>query len=69
MAGGNVIKIEGTFSGNGTRSITIPCNFYPDIIYIDLYELVKGNKYKGNSYLLNTSGYQKIASLIEFYIK
>ena len=36
MAGGNVIKIEGTFSGNGTRSITIPCNFYPDIIYIDL---------------------------------
>ena len=40
-----------------------------DIIYIDLYELVKGNKYKGNSYLLNTSGYQKIASLIEFYIK
>ena len=40
-----------------------------DVIYIDLYELIKGNQYKdSNSYYLNKYGYQKVASIIEFYL-
>ncbi len=41
-----------------------------DIIYIELYELVKGNKYKdNNSVYLNKYGYKKIANIIEYYIE
>lgn len=41
-----------------------------DINYINLYELVKGNNYKEkNSVYLNNLAHQKIASIIEFYIK
>lgn len=40
------------------------------ITYLDLYQKVKGNKYKeSNSYLLNASGYNILAQTIEFYLK
>ncbi len=40
-----------------------------DIIYIDLYNLIKGNKYKDNNHIyLNSYAHKKIASIIEFYI-
>ncbi len=41
-----------------------------DDIYIDLYELVKGNKFKNhhNNYLLNSLAHKKIADIIAFYL-
>ena len=40
-----------------------------NIIYIDLYELIKGNNYKQkNSVYLNDLGYKKISSIIMFYL-
>ena len=41
------------------------------IIYVDLYDLVKGNHYKlsNNSYLLNQYAHKKIASIIEYYLE
>ena len=40
-----------------------------DIIYIDLYEIVKGNNYKEhNSPYLNSDAHKKIASIIAFYL-
>ena len=39
-----------------------------DIIYISTYELVKGNKYKDNNYLLNKEGALRIAETLYFYI-
>ena len=42
-----------------------------DIYYIDLYEQVKGNRYKDNlnSTFLNIRGNEKIAEIIEFYFE
>ena len=42
-----------------------------DISYIDLYEQVKGNRYKDNlnSTFLNIRGNEKIAEIIEFYFE
>ena len=40
-----------------------------DIIYIDLYKLVKGHQYKNkDSIYLNEDAYKKISNIIEFYI-
>ena len=40
-----------------------------DIIYIDLYELMKGNNYKNeNICTINEMGSKKIASIIEYYL-
>ena len=39
-----------------------------DIIYIDLYEIIKSNHYKEKNYYINTKGQEKIANLIEFYL-
>ena len=35
MAGGGQIK-TGTFSGNGSKTVTIPCSFIPDIITVSI---------------------------------
>lgn len=32
--GGDDVKYEGTFTGNGTQEITIPLDFEPDYIYV-----------------------------------
>lgn len=32
--GGDSVKYEGTFTGNGTQEITIPLDFEPDYIYV-----------------------------------
>ena len=40
-----------------------------NIIYINLYELVKSNKYKDNSAFINSLGNEKIANCIKFYLK
>ena len=42
-----------------------------DISYIDLYEKVKGNRYKDNidTPFLNVRGYEKIAETIEYYLE
>lgn len=32
--GGDGVKYEGTFTGNGTQEITIPMDFEPDYIYV-----------------------------------
>ena len=42
-----------------------------DVIYIDLYEIVKGNQYKDENkpYLLNTYGNKKISDIIEYYLE
>nr|DAD75988.1 MAG TPA: hypothetical protein [Siphoviridae sp. ctX926] len=32
--GGDSVKYEGTFTGNGTTEITIPMDFEPDYIYV-----------------------------------
>lgn len=39
-----------------------------NIIYLDLYELVKGNSYKRNNLYLSNLGHKKIADSLEFYI-
>ena len=40
-----------------------------NVIYIDLYELIKENNYKEkNSFYLNKDGIKKIDKLIEFYV-
>ncbi len=39
------------------------------IIYIDLYELVKGNDYKIDNVRLNSKAYEKISKIIWFYIE
>ena len=41
-----------------------------DIIYIDLYEFVKGNNYKEKDFVtLNIDGNKKLARIIEFYLE
>lgn len=32
--GGDGVKYEGTFTGNGTREVAIPLDFEPDYIYV-----------------------------------
>lgn len=41
-----------------------------DVIYIDLYELIKENNYKEKDMvILNNDGIKKLASIIEFYLE
>ena len=41
-----------------------------DIIYIDLYEMIKGNNYKEkDSAYLNNDGNKRISNVIEYYLK
>ncbi len=40
-----------------------------NIIYLDLYELIKGSNYKINNYYLNDKGLKKISSMIDFYLE
>ena len=42
-----------------------------DISYIDMYEMVKGNRYKDNldTPFLNIRGYEKLAETLEFYLE
>lgn len=64
--GGNPVKTAtGTFTGNGTRQVTIPCDFEPDLIYwssnpgttassgtvagIIAREMMAANRYRNNS--------------------
>lgn len=44
---------------------------YHDIVYIDLYEIVKGNRFKDsdNHHELNIRGFKKIANIIEYYLE
>ena len=41
-----------------------------DVVYLDLYELIKGNNYKeNNSMYLIDQAHQKISEMIEFYLE
>ena len=40
-----------------------------NIIYINLYEIIKGNNYIKNKLFLNQDGYKQIANIIKFYIE
>ena len=42
-----------------------------DIVYINMYEIVKGNHYKDNldTPFLNSYGYKKLATSIEYYLE
>ena len=41
-----------------------------DIIYLDLYEVIKSNRYKdSDKHELNIRGFKKIANLIEYYLE
>ena len=41
-----------------------------DIIYLDLYEVIKSNRYKdSDKHVLNIRGFKKIANLIEYYLE
>lgn len=42
-----------------------------NILYVDLYEIVKGNKYKDSNGtpFLNIHGYKKIADIVSFYLE